>query len=209
MFIHIRMRIYITFLWHTITLFKAILSGLEESSFYKTLLTLLPSIFMSIPLITFCYSVFGWEIWIVLQIWYLWIILHFLTICTRAISTRTVASIWWFFTLIIISSYTANLAAFLTAAKMESPVNNADDLAKQTKIKYGLKAGGSTDRFFKVSNTRSTCIRYLIVIMSKRCIFASCFYRLRLYQHMRSWMLQWKVLNPVFIQTEIKKEKIE
>merc|ERR1711981_1352735 len=65
--------------------------------------------------------------------------------------TRTVASIWWFFTLIMISSYTANLAAFLTAGKMESPVNNADDLSKQTKIKYGSKQGGSTYTFFKKS----------------------------------------------------------
>merc|ERR1711874_806176 len=56
-------------------------------------------------------------------------------ILPKAISTRTVASIWWFFTLIMISSYTANLAAFLTAGKMESPVNNADDLAKQIKIR--------------------------------------------------------------------------
>jgi len=44
-----------------------------------------------------------------------------------------------------------NLAAFLTAAKMDSPVNNADDLAKQTKIKYGSKSGGSTYKFFKDS----------------------------------------------------------
>ena len=51
----------------------------------------------------------------------------------------------------MISSYTANLAAFLTAGKMVTPVNNADDLAKQTKIKYGSKSGGSTYSFFKVS----------------------------------------------------------
>ena len=36
----------------------------------------------------------------------------------RALSTRTLASIWWFFTLIMISSYTANLAAFLTGNQM-------------------------------------------------------------------------------------------
>merc|ERR1712110_455178 len=72
-------------------------------------------------------------------------------ILPKAISTRTVASIWWFFTLIMISSYTANLAAFLTAGKMESPVNNADDLAKQTKIKYGTYCCGSTNAFFKGS----------------------------------------------------------
>ena len=62
-----------------------------------------------------------------------------------------VAGMWWFFTLIMISSYTANLAAFLTAAKMDSPVNSAEDLAKQTKIKYGTYCCGSTNAFFQVS----------------------------------------------------------
>ena len=61
-----------------------------------------------------------------------------------------VAGMWWFFTLIMISSYTANLAAFLTAAKMDTPINSADDLAKQTKIKYGTYCCGSTNAFFKV-----------------------------------------------------------
>ena len=68
----------------------------------------------------------------------------------RAISTRIVASTWWLFTLIMISSYTANLAAFLTAAKMEGTINNAEDLAKQTKVKYGTYCCGSTNAFFKV-----------------------------------------------------------
>ena len=68
----------------------------------------------------------------------------------RAIPTRMVASIWWFFTLIMISSYTANLAAFLTAQQMETAVNSADDLAKQTKIKYGTYCCGSTNSFFQV-----------------------------------------------------------
>lgn len=69
----------------------------------------------------------------------------------RAASTRLVAGIWWFFTLILISSYTANLAAFLTVERMVSPVESADDLAKQTKIKYGTLGRGSTMTFFNVS----------------------------------------------------------
>jgi ionotropic glutamate receptor len=69
-------------------------------------------------------------------------------ILPKAISTRMVAGMWWFFTLIMISSYTANLAAFLTAAKMDVPINNADDLAKQTKIKYGTYCCGSSKSFF-------------------------------------------------------------
>jgi len=72
-------------------------------------------------------------------------------VAPRAISTRIVGGIWWFFTLIIISSYTANLAAFLTVERMSSPIDNADDLAKQTKIKYGPTNSGSTMSFFKDS----------------------------------------------------------
>ena len=68
----------------------------------------------------------------------------------RSMSGRIVGSVWWFFTLIIISSYTANLAAFLTVERMQSPIESADDLAKQTEIKYGTIASGSTRDFFRV-----------------------------------------------------------
>lgn len=68
----------------------------------------------------------------------------------KALSTRIVGGIWWFFTLIIISSYTANLAAFLTVERMDAPIDSADDLAKQTRIEYGAVRDGSTMTFFKV-----------------------------------------------------------
>ncbi|XP_026481358.1 glutamate receptor ionotropic, kainate 3-like [Ctenocephalides felis] len=70
-------------------------------------------------------------------------------IAPRAASTRMVASIWWFFTLIMVSSYTANLAAFLTVESVSSPINSAEDLANQKTIKYGAKRDGSTISFFK------------------------------------------------------------
>lgn len=70
----------------------------------------------------------------------------------KALSTRIIGGIWWFFTLIIISSYTANLAAFLTVERMDSPVDSADDIAKQTKIEYGVVRDGATMAFFKVDN---------------------------------------------------------
>ncbi|XDV39646.1 hypothetical protein PO909_008849 [Leuciscus waleckii] len=69
----------------------------------------------------------------------------------KALSTRIIGGIWWFFTLIIISSYTANLAAFLTVERMDSPVDSADDLAKQTKIEFGVLKDGATMSFFKKS----------------------------------------------------------
>ncbi|KAL5011752.1 hypothetical protein ScPMuIL_010303 [Solemya velum] len=72
-------------------------------------------------------------------------------ISPRSISGRIVGSVWWFFTLIIISSYTANLAAFLTVERMLTPIESAEDLAKQTEIKYGTVSAGSTKAFFESS----------------------------------------------------------
>lgn len=54
--------------------------------------------------------------------------------------------------MIIVASYTANLAAFLTMVRMDAPIESAVDLAKQTKIKYGAVNGGSTKAFFEGSN---------------------------------------------------------
>jgi len=74
-------------------------------------------------------------------------------LAVRSVSGRVVGSVWWFFTLIIISTYTANLAAFLTVERMLTPIDSADDLAKQTEIQYGTLEGGSTNAFFKVDAT--------------------------------------------------------
>lgn len=88
-------------------------------------------------------------------------------IAPKAMSTRLLAGIWWFFTLIMISSYTANLAAFLTASRMTSPIESAEDLAKQTKIQYGCLKSGSTKSFFQ-SSTIPTYKRMWTVMESSR-----------------------------------------
>lgn len=54
--------------------------------------------------------------------------------------------------MIIVSSYTANLAAFLTVERMVNPIENAEDLAAQTNIAYGTLDSGTTMTFFRVSN---------------------------------------------------------
>lgn len=97
----------------------------------------------------------------------------------KALSTRIIGGIWWFFTLIIISSYTANLAAFLTVERMDSPVDSADDIAKQTKIEYGVVKDGATMTFFKVKTEMGHCHQfyysYFFLILDinscSKCIF--------------------------------------
>ena len=60
----------------------------------------------------------------------------------RALSGRLLAATWWVFGFIMIATYTANLAAFLTVSRLEQPVESLDDLADQ----------------FKVSDTLDTCL---------------------------------------------------
>ncbi|KAL1131752.1 hypothetical protein AAG570_011365, partial [Ranatra chinensis] len=52
-----------------------------------------------------------------------------------SVSTRMVAAVWWFFILIMVSSYTANLAAFLTIELTNPAFRNVEDLANQKVIK--------------------------------------------------------------------------
>lgn len=69
----------------------------------------------------------------------------------RSVSGRIVTSAWWFFSLILVSSYTANLAAFLTVERLVTPINSVEELSQQTAIRYGTLKGGSTMAFFNKS----------------------------------------------------------
>lgn len=74
----------------------------------------------------------------------------------RAASIRIAGSFWWFFTLIMVSSYTANLASFLVLENKISKIKSVEDLSacfeegKECPINFGAKKGGATLSFFKV-----------------------------------------------------------
>ena len=87
----------------------------------------------------------------------------------RSLSGRVLASAWWFFTLITISSYTANLAAFLTFERLTTPINSVDDLIRQSKIKFGVQQSGTTFDFFNVM-LALMCSKVLL-IMTFRIIY--------------------------------------
>ena len=66
----------------------------------------------------------------------------------KNVSGRLVAATWWLFGFIIIASYTANLAAFLTVSRLETPVESLNDLAKQYKIKYSPMNDSDSATYF-------------------------------------------------------------
>lgn len=41
----------------------------------------------------------------------------------------------------------------VTVERMQSPIESAEDLAKQTEIKYGTVVSGTTQEFFRVRRT--------------------------------------------------------
>ena len=49
----------------------------------------------------------------------------------KSLSGRVAATSWWYFSLIFISSYTANLVAFLTVEKLVTPIESVEDLGKK------------------------------------------------------------------------------
>lgn len=69
----------------------------------------------------------------------------------RTVSGRILAASLWFFSLIIISSYTANLAAFLTVSKFHTNIKSVTDLLGQNEVHYGTVRHSEVSNFFKNS----------------------------------------------------------
>jgi len=85
------------------------------------------------------------------SLWWAWAAVMWMgcEVAPKALSTRFLSGMWYLFTLILVSSYTANLAASLTAENLHTPIGSAEDLVNQHIIKYGCLEGGSTCNFFK------------------------------------------------------------
>ena len=67
----------------------------------------------------------------------------------RALSGKLLVVTWWLFGFIVVASYTANLAAFLTVSRLEKSVSNIDELTKQYKIRYSAMRSTSTESYFE------------------------------------------------------------
>ncbi|XP_029700154.1 glutamate receptor ionotropic, delta-1 isoform X3 [Takifugu rubripes] len=66
---------------------------------------------------------------------------------------RIVMGSWWLFTLIVCSSYTANLAAYLTVSRMDHAIRTFQDLARQMDVDYGTVRDSAVYDYFRNKGT--------------------------------------------------------
>ncbi|KAK7003813.1 glutamate receptor ionotropic kainate 4, partial [Biomphalaria glabrata] len=67
----------------------------------------------------------------------------------RSVAGRVLVAGFWFFAIIIMSTFTANLAAFLTVSRMGAVISSLDDLLDQTDMKYSVVNRSSVMDYFK------------------------------------------------------------
>uniref|UniRef100_A0A8C8FDM5 Glutamate receptor n=1 Tax=Oncorhynchus tshawytscha TaxID=74940 RepID=A0A8C8FDM5_ONCTS len=72
-----------------------------------------------------------------------------------SVALRIVMGSWWLFTLIVCSSYTANLAAYLTVSRMDNAVRTFQDLSKQMDLAYGTVRDSAVYEYFRAKGTNA------------------------------------------------------
>ncbi|XP_063910401.1 ionotropic receptor 25a isoform X2 [Zophobas morio] len=66
----------------------------------------------------------------------------------KALSGRTLVAAYWLFVVLMLATFTANLAAFLTVERMQTPVQSLEQLAKQSRINYTVVKDSDTHQYF-------------------------------------------------------------
>ncbi|XP_051160876.1 ionotropic receptor 25a-like isoform X13 [Leptopilina boulardi] len=67
----------------------------------------------------------------------------------KALSSRTLVAAYWLFVVLMLATFTANLAAFLTVERMQSPVQSLEQLARQSRINYSVLTNSTIYQYFK------------------------------------------------------------
>ncbi|CAG9763323.1 unnamed protein product [Ceutorhynchus assimilis] len=66
----------------------------------------------------------------------------------KALSGRTLVAAYWLFVVLMLATFTANLAAFLTVERMQAPVQSLEQLARQSRINYTVVQSSDTHQYF-------------------------------------------------------------
>ncbi|XP_078660207.1 glutamate receptor ionotropic, delta-2-like isoform X2 [Branchiostoma floridae x Branchiostoma belcheri] len=73
-------------------------------------------------------------------------------ISLRRLSTRILTGVWWLFVLIVLSSYTANLAAYLTVTRLQTPITSVQDLLSFGSYSFSALERSSAGQFLSGSD---------------------------------------------------------
>ncbi|XP_023349471.1 glutamate receptor ionotropic, kainate 2 isoform X2 [Eurytemora carolleeae] len=73
-------------------------------------------------------------------------------IIPRSFASRILVAFWWGFILIVVNSYTANLAAFQTAQLLETKIGSLEDLVNQQTVDYGIYDDSTSMRLLQNSS---------------------------------------------------------
>lgn len=67
----------------------------------------------------------------------------------KSLSGRVLVAAYWLFVVLMLATFTANLAAFLTVERMQTTVSGLEELAQQSKINYTVVEGSPYYEYFK------------------------------------------------------------
>ncbi|KAK0162799.1 hypothetical protein PV327_006545 [Microctonus hyperodae] len=70
----------------------------------------------------------------------------------KALSSRILVAAYWLFVVLMLATFTANLAAFLTVERMQAQVQSLEQLARQSRINYTVVANSSIHQYFENMN---------------------------------------------------------
>ena len=69
----------------------------------------------------------------------------------KALSARVLVAAYWLFVVLMLATFTANLAAFLTVERMQTTVQSMEELARQSKINYTVVRDSPYMEYFQVN----------------------------------------------------------
>ncbi|CAM1321855.1 Uncharacterised protein g7909 [Pycnogonum litorale] len=67
----------------------------------------------------------------------------------KSVSARCLVAAYWLFVVLMLATFTANLAAFLTVERMKTPIASLDELSRQSAVKYSVVESTSIHQYFK------------------------------------------------------------
>ena len=68
----------------------------------------------------------------------------------KALSSRVLVAAYWLFVVLMLATFTANLAAFLTVERMQDSVKSLEELNRQSKINYTVMKDSPYLEYFQV-----------------------------------------------------------